>query len=144
MPTVERAQKNLIDTLNKMGACPEALRWVKRFGFSTPKSVWDNCKDGARMMWLLRKIKAPLSYQEDAIIDIKNIIGSGYSYNQDLHDMVMNRAYTGDEIGLRIYSDAGYPGNRKSLLKRCSDAVRRDVPWSVVRDALDKWLQNNC
>ena len=141
MPTTKRSQKNLIDTLNKMGACPEALRWVKRFGFSTPKSVWDNCKDGARMMWLLDKIGVPIGYREMAIDHIQDIVGEGYG---NLHNMVVYCGYSGDEIGFRIYDNAEYSGNRKSLLKRCSDAVRRDIPWSVVRDALDKWCQDNC
>ena len=142
MPTVERARNNLIKELVKMNACKESLRWVKNNNFSTPKAVWENCKDGSRMMWMLRKVGVPLSYQQEAIIRMQKLIANDIDPNY-LLNKINTKYWNADDICLAIYWRAYYTGNHRLLLKKCSDIVRKTVPWYIVRDALDKWRKEN-
>lgn len=47
-----------IDKLKKMGACKNAIRWLKRRKFKTFQQAWDACRNDGYMWWYLDEVGA--------------------------------------------------------------------------------------
>ena len=45
-----------IQQLEKLGACQEAIDWLKNGNFKTFQEAWDKCERGDWMLWLLGKL----------------------------------------------------------------------------------------
>lgn len=46
----------LLKVLTALNACDAAKRWVKQSKFTTATQLWNNCRNGAYMEWLVYEL----------------------------------------------------------------------------------------
>ncbi len=161
MPTKIRAHNSLMNRLVCMEACEEAQEWVERKHFTTWKQIYDNCKRGDWLMWLLIKIKIPAPYGANAVIALEQgFCTELYSdcWGKSLMEAIDDPVYHyGDANISHVVADKIYnyvwenyndsyiirDSHVDKLNKECCNRIRKMVPWGIVRDALDKWFKEN-